>query len=169
LKIRKEWYKYFKVKYITTMKEALNTTENRAGPCGIVCGACPLGSGTVAKTAGQTRKHIVDCQIPMWSPFVPGGEVIDWTAMDRGLEWMEKYACCAGCENGGGPPDCTIRICAREKGYELCSSCDELDSCTKFEWLKEHGSELKQRLKENKGLSKEEYIKKMREQMPWQA
>ena len=105
------------------MNEALDRIKSQAGPCGIVCGSCPLGSGAVAESAGLTKKHIVDCQIPMWSPFVPGGEVIDWAAVDRGLDWMEKYAVCAGCGNGGGPPDCTIRICARERGYELCSSC----------------------------------------------
>jgi hypothetical protein len=149
--------------YFCTMEEPLNEIKNRAGPCGIVCGSCPLGSGSVAEAAAKTRKHIVDCQIPMWSPFVPGGEVIDWTGVDRGLDWMEKYARCAGCESGGGPPDCTIRICARERGCELCSSC------TKFEWLKEHGSQLRQQLAENRGLSKEEYIKKMVAKMPWEA
>jgi hypothetical protein len=151
------------------MNEALNRAIDQAGPCGIVCIACPLGSGAVAESAGRTRKHIADCQIPMWSPFVPGGEVIDWAAMDRGLDWMEKYTCCAGCGNGGGPPDCTIRICARERGYELCSSCGDLNSCTKFEWLKEHGQLIKEKLKENRSLSKEEYIKKMMNQMPWEA
>lgn len=151
------------------MDEALNGPKNHAGPCGIVCSSCPLGSGIVAETASRTRKHIADCQIPMWSPFVPGGEAIDWTAVDKGLDWMEKYACCAGCEGGGGPPDCTIRICAREREYELCNSCGDLDHCTRFQWLKEHGTELKQRLKENRGLSKQEYIKKMMGQMPWEA
>jgi hypothetical protein len=151
------------------MNEAQDIIKNQAGPCGIVCASCPLGNGAVAESAGLTKKHIVDCQIPMWSPFVPGGEVIDWAAVDRGLEWMEKYAVCAGCENGGGPPDCTIRICARERGHELCSTCQDLDSCTRFEWLKEHGSELKGKLQENRVLSKEEYIKKMMTQMPWEA
>jgi hypothetical protein len=148
------------------MREALNKNENRAGPCGIVCETCPLGSGTVSESATRTRQFIVDCQIQMWAPFVPEGEVIDWTQMDKGLDWMEKYARCAGCENGGGPPDCTIRICARESGYQLCSSCKELCSCTKFEWLKEKGSELKRNLMENIDLSKEEYIKKMISKMP---
>lgn len=151
------------------MKENQNRTENQAGPCGIVCGACPLGSGAVAESAVQTRKHIAQCQIPAWSPFVPGGKDIDWAAVDRGLNWMEKYACCAGCERDGGPPDCTIRICARERGHELCNSCSDLDSCTKFEWLKEHGEQIKEKLKDNRGLSKEEYVKKMMNQMPWEA
>lgn len=101
------------------MNDTVNSTDNQVGHCGMLCGACPLGSGTAAKSAGQTKKHIADCQIPMWSPFVPGGESIDWAAVDQGLEWMQRYACCAGCKNGGGPPDCSIRICAREKGKEM--------------------------------------------------
>jgi hypothetical protein len=102
------------------VKEASNKTENQVAPCGIVCGSCPLGNGTV----------------------------------------MEKYACCAGCESSGGPPDCTIKICARERGYELCSFCHDPDSCTNFEWLKEHGSKLKEKLKESRRLPKEEYIRR---------
>ncbi len=144
------------------MNDTVNRTANQVGHCGMLCSACPLGSGAAAKSAGQTKKHIADCQIPMWSPFVPGGESIDWATVDRGLEWMQRYACCAGCKNGGGPPDCAIRICAREKGTEMCSSCGDLDGCKKFEWLKEHGQEAKENLKKNRRMSREEYIEKMR-------
>jgi hypothetical protein len=83
----------------------LEPTQSYLAPCGILCGACPLGSGALAESAGRTRKHITDCQIPMWSPFVPGGEAIVlgrlWTPA---LEWMTTYARCAGCQSGGGPP-----------------------------------------------------------------
>ena len=71
-------------------------------------------------------------------------------AADRALDWMTTYARCAGCRNGGGPPDCAIRICARERGYELCSSCSDLESCTKFEWLGEYGQQFKEKLKESR-------------------
>jgi hypothetical protein len=158
-------YKYFEVN-IPCMNERLNSTENQAGPCGILCGSCPLGGSIVAESASRTRKHITECDIPNWAPFVPGGEAIDWTAVDLGLAWMETYARCAGCENGGGPPDCTIRACAREKGYDLCSSCEELEGCTRFEWLRDQGQMIKDRLNENRGLSKEDYIKKMTAKMP---
>ncbi|HUM80643.1 MAG TPA: DUF3795 domain-containing protein [Methanothrix sp.] len=83
-------------------------------------------------------------------------------AVDRGLDWMTTYTRCAGCRNGGGPPDCAIRICARERGYELCSSCGDLEGCTKFEWLEEHGVEVREKLKECRGLSREEHVRKMR-------
>ena len=45
---------------------------------------------------------------------------------------------------------CAIRICARERGYELCSSCSDLESCTKFEWLGEYGQQFKEKLKESR-------------------
>jgi len=149
------------------MNDSIEKIQDQAGPCGVVCASCPLGTGTVADCAAKTKDQIDKWKIPMWSPFIPGGEIIDWTAVDRGLEWMEKNARCAGCRNGGGPPDCTIRICARDRGYELCSSCSDLDGCSKFEWLKEHGSRLKETLKECRGMSRAEYIKKMKDKMPW--
>jgi len=149
------------------MNDAMDRIEDQAGPCGIICASCPLGTGTVADCASQTKKHIVDCKIPMWSPFFPGGEIIDWTVVDLGLEWMEKNARCAGCRNGGGPPDCAIRICSRDRGYDLCSSCPDLDACTKFEPYKEHGLALKEILNECRGMSRAEYIKKMKDKMPW--
>ena len=139
-----------------------NPIQNQFGPCGILCGSCPLGGGAVAKSAKQTRKHISDCQIPMWSPFVPGGEAIDWAAVDKALDWMTTYARCAGCRNGGGPPDCAIRICAQERGYELCSSCADLEVCSKFEWLGDYGQKVKDNLMQSRGLSREEYVRKMR-------
>ena len=75
----------------------------------------PLGSGAVADSASQTSKHIADCQIPAWFPFVPGGEAIGlgplWTPA---LDWMTtpagQDAAAVGARQG-----CTISICAREK------------------------------------------------------
>lgn len=151
------------------MKEVSRDISNQSGPCGIICSACPLGSGAAAESANRTKQFIRDYKIPEWSPYIPDGKGIDWSMIDLGLDWMTKYAVCAGCKNAGGPPDCAIRICANERGYELCSSCDDLDSCIKFEWLKDHGSQMKMTLKEFKGKSAEEYIKAMACKMPWNS
>jgi len=74
---------------------------------------------------------------------------------------MTTYARCAGCHSGGGPPDCAIRLCARERGHELCSSCADLEGCTNFEWLRDYGQQVKDNLIQSRGLSLEEYIQKM--------
>jgi hypothetical protein len=141
----------------------------QVGPCGIICISCPLGSGIVAETAGRTMVFIEDCKISEWAPFVSeeGGR-IDWDRVVEGLEWMKKYAVCAGCESGGGPPNCTIRVCAMDKGLDICSSCDELDSCDNFDWLEDHGEKVKDALKKSRGMSKEEYIKSAEGKMPWE-
>ena len=55
---------------------------------------------------------------------------------------------------------CTIGIYTREKGYELSISFTGLGGCTRFEWLGEHGQQVKQKLKECRRLSQEEYIRK---------
>ena len=36
---------------------------------------------------------------------------------------------CAGCLEGGGPPNCKIRECCRAEGYRTCAECDTLDDC----------------------------------------
>ncbi len=58
---------------------------------------------------------------------------------------MTTYSRCAGCRNGEGPPDCAIRICARERGYGRCSSCADLEGCTRFDWMGEYGKVVKEK------------------------
>jgi hypothetical protein len=65
---------------------------------------------------------------------------------------------CLGCENGGGPPDCTIRKCADERGYDICSICSELEGCIKFDWLGDYASVLRGKLEANKGKLKKVLI-----------
>ncbi|WP_369425458.1 DUF3795 domain-containing protein [Methanothrix sp.] len=147
------------------MSDASEESRIRVGACGIICSACPLGSGAVAESAATLRQHIRDYKIPEWSPFAPEGRGLKWDDVDLALSWMARYARCLGCESGGGPPDCPIRRCARDRGYDMCSSCDDLESCTKFDWLKEHGSMLKAALTESRGRSKEDYALAMASRM----
>ena len=67
---------------------------------------------------------------------------------------MTKYAYCAGCENGGGPPDCTIRMCTNEKAYGLCNECGDLGECAKFDWLGDYSKVLKGKLIDYMGKTK---------------
>ena len=45
---------------------------------------------------------------------------------------------------------CTIRKCANEKGYDICSKRSELEGCTKFDWLGDYASVLRGKLEATK-------------------
>jgi hypothetical protein len=129
--------------------------KKQVGPCGITCGTCFLGDGTMAKTMAEANKYINMSGIKEWGGMIPGGTEINWPETEKALKWMNKYAYCAGCEEGGGPPDCAIRVCANEKGYDLCSKCTELDTCEKLNWLGEPET-IKENLRRKKGKTKRE-------------
>jgi hypothetical protein len=138
--------------------EPNSPVEGQVGPCGIVCAACDLGNGSVAQTARRLNEYLKFYQVPSWASQVPGGSEVDFSQLEKALNWLQTYALCFGCERGGGPPDCGIRNCSREKGYELCSECSDLEACRKFDWLGETAGRLKKRLMESKGKSKQDII-----------
>jgi hypothetical protein len=138
--------------------ETFQQVKEQMGPCGIVCGACELGNGTVASKATDLKNSIELYGVKEWAPMVPGGSEIDFDQLSKNLEWVSTYSRCLGCEKGGGPPDCTIRKCANERGYDVCSKCSDLKECDRFEWLGDYGSTQKQKLAESKGKSKKEII-----------
>ena len=72
--------------------------KNQLAQCGITCGTCDLGNGTAANAAKNVLELINGIGIKDWSPMVPGGSELDWEATERTLDWMTKYAYCAGCE-----------------------------------------------------------------------
>jgi hypothetical protein len=145
------------------IEEAFDRVKFQAGPCGITCATCPLGNGSIAETAKKTLDFVNTYGIKEWAPVVPEGNDLDWLSFDKTIGWLTKYGVCQGCENGGGPPDCVIRSCAQEKGFELCNQCSEVDGCNKFEWLGDYAATLRQKLKKNRGKSKEEWVKEVLE------
>lgn len=58
-----------------------------------------------------------------------------------------------------GSPRLSLRICARERSFEFCSGCPDL-VYDKFEWLGDHGTTIKSRLKDSKDETKKDLIEK---------
>ncbi|MFP4170958.1 MAG: DUF3795 domain-containing protein [Methanomassiliicoccales archaeon] len=135
-------------------RETFERLREQMGPCGISCASCGLGNGKVGKVADKLDAYIDMYDIPDWAPQMPGGESIDFDALRSALRWLHSVAVCPGCEEGGGPPDCAIRACAREKGLELCSGCPDLSTCDKFEWLGGYADHLKWKLSQGKSKGK---------------
>jgi hypothetical protein len=66
---------------------------------------------------------------PYWGGSVPG-----FAEFWEFLESLEAEGGCRGCRAGGGYPECQIRICARERGQDLCSHCADFP-CDRVESL----------------------------------
>jgi len=47
-------------------------------------------------------------------------------------QFFDGFGNCPTCVNGGGDPNCIVRICCREKDYSTCLSCISMDSCDKL-------------------------------------
>jgi hypothetical protein len=59
--------------------------------------------------------------------FIPGGEGF-WSF----LKGMTDNGMCVSCRDGGGNPECAVRLCAKEKGIEMCAFCQDYP-CDKFD------------------------------------
>lgn len=118
------------------------------GPCGIKCGECAMGNGTMRGTAIDLSNYLRMYDVASWASAIPGGDAIDFKQLEQGLIWVQSSMKCPGCLSGGGSTECPIRICSKEKGHASCSQCSSLRPCTKFDWLGEHGKKLKADLAE---------------------
>ena len=58
--------------------------------------------------------------------YIPGGEGF-WPF----LKGMVDSGMCISCRDGGGNPGCAVRICAKEKGVDMCALCENYP-CDKF-------------------------------------
>jgi hypothetical protein len=130
------------------LTEDYANVKDQVAPCGIRCGECDLGNGSVAETASKLMKYIQRYEIPSWANALPGGNDVDFKRLDQDLVWVGGSMRCPGCLQGGGDPDCPIRSCSREKGFTSCAQCSDLKTCTKFDFLGEKGEMLKSGLSE---------------------
>jgi len=88
--------------------------------CGLYCELCAERT-RIPRTAQALKAAMTEEGWPSWGPSMPGFNEF-WTFLD-GLGSGEG---CPGCRAGGGYPECQIRVCARERGLELCARCPDL-------------------------------------------
>ena len=87
--------------------------------CGLYCGYC-----AVKVKVGPAAKVLYDEMISAGFEDVisdiPGGEGF-WPF----LKHMAEQGMCVSCRDGGGNPECAIRLCAQDKEVEMCAFCTE--------------------------------------------
>ena len=85
--------------------------------CGLYCGNCSV-KVKVEPAAKLLHKEMTQAGFEDVINFIPGGEGF-W----KFLKGMCSPGICISCQDGGGDPGCAVRICAKEKGVELCALC----------------------------------------------
>ena len=85
--------------------------------CGLYCDLCAERT-RIPRRAAALQAAMAEEGWPFWGPTRPG-----FTEFWSFLEELGSGEGCPGCRAGGGYPGCQIRVCAKERGLELCSQC----------------------------------------------
>ena len=99
--------------------------------CGLYCDACAIKNGQIRDAAKALQGMLSAYEYAQWAPmmaqFFPATK--HYPEFDGVLEWLMTQDC-PGCLQGGGNPECAIRICAKEKDLAGCWECSE-EACEK--------------------------------------
>jgi hypothetical protein len=87
--------------------------------CGLHCDLCAARS-RIPRRAAALHAAMTEEGWPFWGHTIPGFAEF-WPF----LEGLGSGEGCPGCRAGGGYPGCQIRVCARERGLELCARCPD--------------------------------------------
>lgn len=107
-----------------TKKTPFENVRDQIGPCGLWCGSCAYGNGTISGTAAALGKLIKDYGIEEWGP-----KGIDYDGLHGGLASVSAIPPCPGCLKGGGRTGCEMRACSSGKRLKECAACDDCGSC----------------------------------------
>ena len=94
--------------------------------CGLYCENCAV-MVKVAPAAKTLYEEMQNAGFEDIVGLIPGGDDF-WLF----LKGMAIGGVCASCREGGGNPGCKVRLCAKEKGVQVCALCAEYP-CGLFE------------------------------------
>lgn len=88
--------------------------------CGLYCGLCAQ-RGRISHQASTLRASMANEGYEFWGQELTGFNEF-WEFL---TDLCDPDKACPGCRQGGGPPFCGIRKCARQRGVEICAFCEE--------------------------------------------
>lgn len=101
--------------------------------CGLYCGACDIYQKRISQSGNDLKKVLDALDFSSFSNQVPGLE--DYETFYKILNTLiTLFGQCQACQKGGGPPQCPIRDCCREKGYTTCAECSSFP-CKKVKFI----------------------------------
>ena len=112
------------------MRDAYENVQDQIGGCGIWCGSCAVGNGSLRELTSRYRGLLDAHGVGHWAP-----EEMDYQAFADGLGTIYDIASCPGCRQGGGRDDCPLRVCSVERNVADCSECSDIGNCAHDELL----------------------------------
>jgi len=91
------------------------------GYCGLYCGLC-AHRNRIPQRAELLRETLREEGMDSWYQYIPSMKET-FPVFWKFLGELTEMDCT--CRTEGGPPDCKIRICAKEKGVNTCPLCEE--------------------------------------------
>lgn len=110
--------------------KAFENVKNQIGRCGIWCGSCVVGNGTLHTLAKRCELVIGGYGVDEW-----GAQDFDGKELMKGMRSIQTIPICQGCVRGGGNSECRIRLCVSDKELSDCMECDDIHGCKNIEAL----------------------------------
>jgi hypothetical protein len=99
---------------------AYDRVKNQVGYCGIWCGSCVVGNGTLRQLAKGLQEITTGYGLADWGP-----KDFNFDEFTKGLASLQNLPLCTGCRMGGGRDNCPIRSCALENKLPDCLACND--------------------------------------------
>jgi hypothetical protein len=113
-----------------TLRKAFENVREQIGFCGIWCGSCVVGNGTLRELTERYEEIIGAYGLEEWAP-----RDFDYKEFLKGLTSIRGMPLCPGCLKGGGRDNCEMKACASNKNIDDCSECHESAACKHVEIL----------------------------------
>jgi len=94
--------------------------------CGLYCENCAV-KAKINPAAKVLHDEMKSAGFEEIIHYIPGGDGF-WPF----LKDIAENGTCTSCRDGSGNPGCAVRICAKDKGVEMCALCDSYP-CERFD------------------------------------
>jgi hypothetical protein len=137
--------------------KAFDNVRGQIGFCGIWCGSCVLGNGSLKELTKRYEDIVEKYGLREWAP-----EGFDYDKFRKELTSVKEVSLCDGCLKGGGRTDCEMRDCASNKRIADCCRCDEFMACKNSEPLQKmrEGARNADLLVKDENVERQEFIEK---------
>jgi len=107
--------------------------------CGLCCLDCIPSDSEFFELIDGFEDKLDELQFGQYAllKYQKHGTLGDYPEFMKALDQIRSLECKATCRMGGGNPECLVRKCAVDKGYDGCWACDGRVGCELLDDLRE--------------------------------